>query len=139
MSESSRHTTPPATPPEFFVDRSLGTTVTAGLQALGWKVKAINDVFPNDAQEVSDAKWLTYGFARGWAALTKDKKIRRGSDYREATGPIFALSDGNLNLAAMVMRFDAHRARIWAASLAKRREFWMVYESSIQRQDPRAR
>jgi hypothetical protein len=99
-------------------------------------VTAINDVYINDAQFVSDSEWLDHGFAQGWAALTKYKKIRRSVDYDRATGPIFALSDGNLSLDAMVLRFDAHRARIWAASAAARREFWMVYQARIVRRDP---
>ena len=138
MSESSRRTTPLETPPEFFVDRSLGKTVTEGLRELGWRVTAINQVYAEDAQRISDGEWLAYGFSHGWAALTKDKKIRRGADYLAAAGPIFALSNGNLSLAAMVAAFDAPRAQIWlAASIATRREFWMIYDSRIHRQDPK--
>lgn len=136
MSESSRPTTPPETPPEFFVDRSLGTTVTTGLRRLGWRVTAINDVYPHDAQQIADGEWMAYGFAQGWAALTKDKRIRRGPDYAGATGVIFALSNGNMSLTAMVALFDRHRHPIWRASGACSREFWMVYESEVHRQDP---
>jgi len=50
--------------------------------------------------------------------------------------PIFALSNGNLTNRAMVDRFDGFRARIWAEARKGRREFWMVYETSIDRRDP---
>lgn len=97
---------------------------------------AINEVYPNDAQLISDPEWVKEGCARGWAGLAKDKKLRRSAGYHAATRPIFALSNGNLGLNAMVNLFDAHRDRIWRMAHATRREFWIVYEDEVKRRDP---
>ena len=97
---------------------------------------SITDVFPNDAQDVSDTDWMRYGCDAGWAALTKDKKIRRSPHYDVASRPIFALSDGNLPLRENVRRFDARRGRIWAAAARSAgREFWLVYENAVVQRD----
>jgi hypothetical protein len=121
-------------PPEFFVDRSLGSTFTQGLRDLGRLVTSITDVFNNDAQEVSDTDWMRYGCDVGWAALTKDVKIRRSPHYDAATRPIFALSDGNLPLRENVRRFEARRDKIWTvASGNAGREFWVVYDYGVVR------
>ena len=54
--------TPPAPePPSFFVDRSLGVTVTEGLTTLGWLVISIDSVFEDHAQRVADEEWIAYG------------------------------------------------------------------------------
>jgi hypothetical protein len=85
-SGSSKPGTELETPrPEFFVDRSLGSTFTRGLRDLGWIVTSITDVFADDAQDVSDTDWMRYGCDAGWAALTKDKKIRRSPHYDAAS------------------------------------------------------
>jgi PIN like domain len=97
----------------------------------------IHDVFPNDPQEVTDEDWIRYGCTHGWAALTKDTRIRRRPQFHVATRPIFALSDGNLPIAEMVRRFDRQRTRIWRAASSEQREFWVVYDSRIMRQYPR--
>jgi hypothetical protein len=136
-STSSKAGTAPGTPPpEFLIDRSLGRGFAAAIRACGWKVTLINDVYANDAQQVTDGEWIEYGCAHGWAALTKDRWIRRRPQFEVATCPIFALSDGNLLIAEMVRRFDSQRTRIWQAALSGRREFWVVYESQISRQYP---
>jgi hypothetical protein len=135
-SASSRPGTGRETPPEFLIDRSLGRGFAAGLRACGWTITLINEVFPNDAQEVTDEHWIEYGCARGWAALTKDRWIRRRPQFEVATRPIFALSDGNLSTAEMVRRFDRHRSRIWEASASEHREFWVVYANQIVRRYP---
>jgi hypothetical protein len=126
-SGSSKPGTGSETPPaEFFVDRSLGSTFTQGLRDLGWLVTSITDVFTNDAQEVSDTDWIRYGCDAGWAALTKDVKIRRSPHYDAATRPIFALSDGNLPLRENVRRFEAWRDKIWTVATGDAgREFWV--------------
>src|SRR5215216_2876289 len=132
----SKPGTAPGTPPKFLIDRSLGRGFAAGLRACGWSVTLINDVFHYDAQEVTDEDWIRYGCSRGWAALTKDTKIRRRPQFEVATRPIFALSDGNLPIAEMVKRFDSQRTQIWRAALSDKREFWVVYDSRIIRRYP---
>lgn len=63
-------------PPEFFVDRSLGKTTAAKLAQLGWTVHLVTDAFPNDAQNTPDEEWIAYGLGHGWAMLSKDQRIR---------------------------------------------------------------
>jgi hypothetical protein len=70
----SRPGTALGTPPNFLIDRSLGLGFAARMRACGWTVTLINDVFPKDAQEVTDEDWIRYGCAQGWAALTKGPK-----------------------------------------------------------------
>jgi hypothetical protein len=132
LSASSSPTTSEETPPSFFVDRSLGLTVTARLRSLGWAVVSINEIYANDAQEVDDKVWIEYGSSRGWAMLTKDKRIRRKPQFDWATTPIFALADGTLSLNAMVARFERSRRQIWKAATGDR-EFWHVYERTCAR------
>jgi hypothetical protein len=122
--------------PEFFVDRSLGVTVTKGLGVRGWRVWAIENFFPDKAENTSDEEWIDYGCQRGWALLTKDKAIRRTAGFKIATRPIFALSRGDLPLAVMVDRFDSHRATIWRHSRSPEKEFWIVYENACERNYP---
>lgn len=50
----SKPGTEPGTPPKFLIDRSLGRGFAAGMRARGWTVTLINDVFSNDAQEITD-------------------------------------------------------------------------------------
>jgi len=136
-SASSSPTTPPAPePPSFFVDRSLGVTVTQGLTAVGWRVTSIDSVFEDHAQGVADEEWIEYGGRRGWALLTKDKRIRRQPSFERAITPIFALSNGNISLRVIVQRFDDVRDRIWRNAQNPRREFWVVYENRVERQYP---
>ena len=51
---------PPASPPEFFVDRSLGRHIVAdALRALGFVVHAMADVYPDGAdQGIADTQWI---------------------------------------------------------------------------------
>lgn len=136
-SDSFSGTTGPGTPPpRFFVDRSLGVSVTARLRATGWDLVDLRDVYPNDGQDIPDADWITYGCARGWPMLAKDRKIRYSPDYELLTRPLFALRDGSLTLDEMVRRFERGRERIWASCGAAHREFWIVYADRVERRDP---
>ena len=94
--------------PIFFVDRCLGRDVCDSLRAAGAFVEYLDDHFPIDAK---DTDWLPETARRGWAVLTKDKRIRRSSDERQALLDhgvrYFALTSGNLDGAAMARLFVA--------------------------------
>ncbi|MBA3020437.1 hypothetical protein [Propionicimonas sp.] len=121
-------TDPPSEPqPRFFADRCLGKGSVTKLRALGWSIVRIADVFPDDAQDVTDEEWIAHGSSEGLALLTKDKAIRYQPSFREAGTPVFALSGGSIGLDEMVERFEAGRRKIWAAATAHERQFWMVY------------
>jgi PIN like domain len=61
-------------PPVFFIDRSLGKHVVAGvLRASGLRVEVHDDHFKLDE---TDEFWLGSVGARGWVVLTKDYRLR---------------------------------------------------------------
>jgi hypothetical protein len=66
----------PRDPPVFFLDHCLGTEkVPQRLRREGVEVRVlIEEGFSEDAQDVD---WLPVVAERGWAVLTKDKRIRR--------------------------------------------------------------
>lgn len=101
--------------PEFFFDRSLGKVSARLLRAHGWTVHLITEHYPHDARSIEDQDWIAEGCSRGWALLTKDKKIR----YRESelgslgiTCHLFCLQNGNLPTEQMASHFDLARSRI---------------------------
>lgn len=122
-------------PPRFILDRCLGAVVARRLSDAGWDVLYIGDLYPRDAEEVSDEDWIRRGGEMGCACLTKDKRIRRSRGFLVATEPVFALSDGNIALDEIVRRFTIHKSAIERAAIsgAGDRQFWMVYESRIDR------
>ena len=97
----------------------------------------LSDVYSEDAQGISDGEWLRYAGQNGFAGLTKDKRIRYQAAFQLASTPVFALSDGALSIAEMVLRFDAAQRRIWASATATEREFWIVYgKGRVERRFP---
>jgi hypothetical protein len=85
-------------------DRSIGRRVVTALRGVGERVHTLTDVFGEDvAQQLEDDAWIAHAGSRGWAALTKDKRIRHRTVEREAVAthqvPLFALSNGNLGFA----------------------------------------
>ena len=68
------------------------------------------------SQQVEDDSWIAYAGSRGWAALTKDKRIRHVTSERDAVAEhqvsLFALSNGNLGFAEMAGAFLAAMPQI---------------------------
>jgi len=73
---------PSASPPEFFVDRSLGRhLVPDGLRAAGAVVRTMADEYGERiGQGLADEEWLSEAGRRGWIVLMKDARVR----YRPA-------------------------------------------------------
>jgi hypothetical protein len=104
-------------PPEFFVDRSLGRYVVAEVvRALGFTVHVMAEVYPDDEDErVPDTQWIADADAQGWVVLTKDERITRRPEEQEALRVsrlrVFAI--GNQHLTGPVMaeyyRVNIHR------------------------------
>lgn len=114
--------------PEFFLDRGLGRTIADTLRQHGWVVHRVADAYPADAQDVSDADWIVHGSRRGWALLTKDKRIRWSTDKEPLrTGWAFCLSSGQLDLAAMSGRFVSAQRGIERAVARDDFGFHLVY------------
>lgn len=109
---------PSASPPEFFIDRSLGRhIVPAALREAGAIVHAMADVYDEKiGQGLADEQWLHDAGERGWVVLKKDAKIR----YRPAELQMvndhrlraFCLTNANLRGSEMAERFVEHLSGI---------------------------
>ncbi len=118
-------------PPEFFVDRSLGRVVADRLRSEGWRLYLIADLYPDDAADVEDEVWIAEGCRRGWALLTKDKAIRYRAQEIDALAPgsqLFCLARGDWSVDVMLNAFTHARRRIEAAVAAGSTGFWHVYK-----------
>lgn len=123
-------------PPEFFVDRSLGKVVADRLRSDGWQLNLIADQYPSDAATIEDEVWIAEGCRRGWALLTKDRAIRHQAHEIEALAPgsqLFCLSRGDWTIEVMVNALSVARPRIEAAVSAGSTGFWHVYRDGSLR------
>lgn len=127
-------------PPEFFLDRSLGKRVAAGLADLGWRIHRIADHFPNDAQDVADEIWMRHGLKQGWYPLHKDGRIRGTEAERrplvEFQAPMFYLDNQQLRIAEMVRRFHAAQRQIYLKTQSAEAACFAVSAQGIRRTWP---
>jgi PIN like domain len=65
----------------YFTDRDLGNRFPDALRAAGLKVERHRDHFADDTP---DEEWLAAVGARGWIALTHDRRIRYKPNERDA-------------------------------------------------------
>ena len=102
---------PSGSPPEFFIDRSLGRhVVSEALRAAGAAVQVMADVYGERiGQGLADTDWLRDAGDKGWVVLMKDDKIRYRPAELEAltTSGVraFCLTNANLRGADMAQRF----------------------------------
>jgi PIN like domain len=102
---------PSESPPEFFVDRSLGRHIVPdALRAVGVVVHVMADVYGERiGQGLADAEWLGDAGAEGWVVLMKDDKIRyRPAELESLTTSgvrALCLTNANLRGAEMAQRF----------------------------------
>jgi hypothetical protein len=104
-------------PPEYLVDRNIGSSVITSLRAAGLTVHSLADLYGNDrSQQVTDPEWITLAGRRGFVALTKDKRIRHrpaeSEAVLEAGVHLFALVAGNANLRETAAAFLAAEPRM---------------------------
>ncbi|MEA2138303.1 MAG: hypothetical protein QOG56_1453 [Solirubrobacteraceae bacterium] len=135
---------PSASPPEFFIDRSLGRHVVAdALREAGVTVHVMADVYGERiGQGLADEEWLHDAGERDWVVLMKDAKIR----YRPAElGVIidhglraFCLTNANLRGAEMAARLVANLPRILRVAQEPGPYIYGVYGTSVRRLWPRA-
>jgi hypothetical protein len=106
-------------PPEFFLDRGLGRGVAEGLADHGWTVHRATQHFPNDAQDVADQEWLSYGLERGWIPLCKDGRIKGRPTERAPLelyrAVLFYLDNQRLLRVDMISRFHRAQEQIYRA------------------------
>lgn len=115
------------TPPEFFLDRSLGKATAEKLREHGLVVHRIAEHYPQDASEVLDEAWIAEGCSRGWALLTKDKRIRyRSAELAALDGLLFCLVGGNATVDEMAVRLITAMPAINRAIERGRPGFWHI-------------
>ncbi|MDQ3577026.1 MAG: hypothetical protein M3443_05390 [Actinomycetota bacterium] len=126
--------------PEFFLDRGLGRRVAEGLTELSWTIHRASEHFANDAQDVADEDWLTYGIQRGWSPLCKDGRIKGRQSERaplEKYGAVlFYLDNQRLVVSAMVERFHRSQDAIFRAVEQGGPAAFAVREFGLQRTWP---
>lgn len=123
-------------PPEYFVDRSLGRVTADRLRAEGWRLHLIADEYPDDAERIDDSEWITEGCLRGWALLTKDKAIRYRAHEIAALAPgglLFCLAKGGWTIDEMVAAFGAARPAMERAIARGDMGFWHVHKDGTIR------
>jgi hypothetical protein len=105
---------PPAPPPEFFVDRSLGPHISAdAIRALGYVVHSMADAYPDrEDQRVADTQRIADAAEHGWVVLTKDERITRQPDEQAALAAshlrVFALGTQSMTGPEMAERYVAN-------------------------------
>lgn len=104
--------------PRLFLDRSLGPIqVPRFLRAAGLWLVTLSEHYgtPRD-QGIPDAEWLELVGSNGWVAFTKDKRIGRLRDQREAIVSnrvrCFYLANQNVAAEEMGNRFLRNLPRI---------------------------
>jgi hypothetical protein len=130
---------PSGSPPEFFIDRSLGRhVVPQALKDAEAVVHVMADVYGERiGQGLTDEEWLQDAGQRGWVVLMKDAKIR----YRPAELQVvashglraFCLTNANLRGVEMAERFVANLARIRRAAQEPGPYIYGVYAHGIRR------
>ncbi|HEV7495832.1 hypothetical protein [Baekduia sp.] len=132
------------TPPEFFIDRSLGRKHLANaLTEQGLIVHTMASVYgENVAQRLADEQWLTDAGAKGWIVLMKDDAIRRRPAERDALADAavraFCLTNANLRANEQSERFVGNLDRILRRAQTPGPYIYGVYDGYIKRLWPSA-
>jgi hypothetical protein len=132
------------TPPEFFIDRSLGRKHLANaLTEQGVIVHTMASVYGEDvAQGLVDEQWLTDAGAEGWIVLMKDDAIRRRPAERDvladAAVRAFCLTNANLRASEQSDRFVGNLERILRRAQTPGPYIYGVYDGYIKRLWPKS-
>jgi PIN like domain len=127
------------TPPEFFIDRSLGRKHLANaLTEQGVIVHTMASVYGEKAaQGLADEQWLADAGAKDWIVLMKDDAIRRRPAERDALADAavraFCLTNANLRASEQSERFVRNLERILRRSQTPGPYIYGVYDGYIKR------
>lgn len=126
-------------PPEFFVDRSLGSdAVPAALRAVGAEVVTMRELWGEaEAQALLDTDWIERLRESNPIVLMKDDRIRyRPAEQRafqEAGLRGFVLTNGNLKRAQMAAYFLENLHTIRQLAEQPGPYIYGVYRSRVER------
>lgn len=126
-------------PPEFFVDRSLGSdAVPAALRAVGADVVTMREMWGEKAaQSLLDTEWISRLAEVSPIVLMKDDRIRyRPAEQRafqQAGLRGFVLTNGNLNRAEMAAYFLTNLHAIRRLAAAPGPYIYGVYKDRVER------
>lgn len=116
-------------PPEFFVDFCLGKQLVADLRSRGYTVHTLETIYGPQGPFVPDATWLAEAGSKGWAVLTKDKRIisrqLERSAIEAASAKVFCLTAGSMRGRQQRSRILGHLQQI--VRLSNRRSGPFVY------------
>ena len=128
-------------PPEFYVDLSLGRTVVDTLRANGLNVRSEAEVFGERVEGVPDVEWLERAGREGWIVLSKDKRLRHDREQQammvEHGVKAFVLTSGNLKAADQAARFLSNIGRITEAARFDGPFIYAVHARRIKKLWPR--
>ena len=125
--------------PKLFLDRSLGPIqVPRLLRESGLCLVTLSEHYgrPRD-QKIPDAEWLELAGSNGWTVFTKDKRIGRLRDQREAIISYevrcFYLANQNVVAEEMVNRFLRNLPRIVEACAYPGPFLYAVHKTRIRK------
>lgn len=134
---------PSDSPPEFFLDRSLGRHVVPdALREAGAVVHAMADVYGERiGQGLNDEEWIGDAGRNGWVVLMKDAMVR----YRPAELQTlidhrvraFCLTNANLRGAEQAERFVTNLPRIMRVAERPGPYIYGVYREELRRVWPK--
>jgi hypothetical protein len=124
--------------PEFFIDRSLGKSIAAGLRGVGLIVYTMSEVYrERPGQLLEDHVWLRDAGRNNWVVLTKDAAIRRRPAEREALIAaevrVFCLTNAQLRAEHQTALFVENRHRIIRQARKPGPYIYGVYKTQLRR------
>lgn len=110
--------------------------------ALDLVVHTMATVYPDGEDEhVEDTRWIKDADRAGWVALTKDERITRYPEERDAlvrsTLRVFAIGNQHLTGPQMAAYFTMNIHRIVQRSRKPGPFVYIVYRDSVERRWPR--
>lgn len=132
---------PSPSPPEFFLDRSLGRhTVADILRTAGWTLHTHHEVFGLRDETIEDVEWLEHAGRNGLVVLTKDRRLRyRPAEIaaiRRFRVRAFALTRGQLTATEQAKRFLANADRIRELAHEPAPFLYAVHTGRLERMYP---